>query len=74
MSASPFSDAGCKAIARCKSLASLDPTAVLGRGYSLTLNARGDILRDAATAAVGERITTTLARGEIESEVRAKKG
>ena len=58
----------------CKSLAGLDPTAVLGRGYSLTLNARGEILRDASAAAVGERITTTLAKGEIESEVRAKKG
>jgi exonuclease VII large subunit len=45
---------------------------VLTRGYSLTLNAAGEILRDAAAVAVGERIVTTLARGSIESEVKSK--
>jgi len=54
------------------SLASLDPSAVLARGYSLTRNARGELLRDAEHVAEGERLTTTLARGWIESEVRRK--
>lgn len=54
------------------SLASLDPNAVLARGYSLTRDERGELLRDAAQAAEGERITTTLARGWLESEVRRK--
>ena len=50
-------------------LANLGHTAVLARGYSLTLNSRREIVRDAAQVAPGERIATTLAKGEIESEV-----
>ena len=50
-------------------LANLGHTAVLARGYSLTLNSRREIVRDAAQVAAGERIVTTLAKGEIESEV-----
>jgi exodeoxyribonuclease VII large subunit len=54
------------------SLISLNPTAVLERGYSLTRNAQGEVLRDAARVVEGERVTTTLAKGWIESEVRSK--
>jgi len=50
-------------------LANLGHTAVLARGYSLTLNSRREIVRDAAQVAAGEHIVTTLAAGEIESEV-----
>jgi len=53
-------------------LAGLDHRAVLARGYSLTLNSTHEILRDAASVAVGERIVTTLAKGSIESEVKSK--
>jgi len=53
-------------------LAGINHGAVLARGYSLTRNARGEILRDAAQAAAGERIFTSLARGELESEVVKK--
>ena len=53
-------------------LESLGHDAVLARGYSVTLNARNEVVRDAATVAVGERIATTLARGSIESEVKSK--
>jgi exodeoxyribonuclease VII large subunit len=53
-------------------LSGLDHLGVLTRGYSLTLNSAGEILRDAAAVAVGERIVTTLARGSIESEVKSK--
>jgi exodeoxyribonuclease VII large subunit len=55
------------------SLASLDPAAVLARGYSITRNAAGELLRDAAAVREGERLSTTLARGELESEVRKKR-
>ena len=55
-----------------KSVISLDPTAVLGRGYSITRDASGALLRDASQAVVGERIVTTLAAGAIESEVTKK--
>jgi len=51
-------------------LRSLDPAAVLERGYSLTMNARGEVLRDAAAVHEGERVRTRLARGEFESEVK----
>ncbi len=54
------------------SLTSLNPGAVLERGYSLTRNAQGEVLRDAARVAEGERVTTTLATGWLESEVRKK--
>jgi exodeoxyribonuclease VII large subunit len=50
-------------------LESLGHDAVLARGYSLTLNSRKEIVRDASAVALGERIVTTLAKGEIESEV-----
>ena len=52
------------------SLLSLDPTAVLERGYSITTTASGAVLRDASTVRPGERVRTRLAKGEIESEVK----
>ena len=59
------------ALARLQAgLAGLDPSAVLGRGYSITYDAAGTVLRDAAGAKPGERLRTRLARGEIESEVK----
>jgi exodeoxyribonuclease VII large subunit len=50
-------------------LASLNPEAVLARGYSLTLDAHRNVVRDAAQVAPGDRLVTTLAHGTIESEV-----
>ena len=51
-------------------LVSLDPAAVLERGYSITYDASGKVLRKASGVRVGERITTTLAKGRMESEVK----
>ena len=51
-------------------LRSLDPAAVLERGYSLTPKAQGGVLRDAAQLRDGERVQTRLARGQFESEVK----
>ena len=53
-------------------LAGLDPNAVLGRGYSITRNAAGEVLRDAARVAEGERLVSTLYKGWIESEAKRK--
>ena len=53
-------------------LVSLNPSAVLERGYSLTRNAAGEVVVDAGRVAEGDRLTTTLAKGWIESEVRRK--
>jgi exodeoxyribonuclease VII large subunit len=51
-------------------LKSMDPTAVLARGYSITYNASGQVLRDSTAVQTGETIRTRLARGEIEAEVK----
>ncbi len=53
-------------------LVGLNPSAVLERGYSLTRNAAGEVVVDAGRVSEGERLTTTLAKGWIESEVRKK--
>ena len=53
-------------------LASLDPNAVLARGYSITRRAGGEVLRDAARVAEGERLVTTLFKGWVESEAKRK--
>jgi exodeoxyribonuclease VII large subunit len=49
----------------------LDPQLVLRRGFSLTRDAQGRLLRSSVDLKPGERIVTTLAEGQIESEVRA---
>ena len=54
------------------SLAGMDPTAVLERGYSITRTADGTVLRDAGRIAEGEEIFTTLARGSLRSKVRKR--
>jgi exodeoxyribonuclease VII large subunit len=53
-------------------LASVDPTAVLARGYSITRSAAGEVVRDAAAVKEGELVRTTLARGWLESEILRK--
>ena len=53
-------------------LAGLDPAAVLSRGYSITYDAAGAVLRDAANVKEGERLRTRLAKGEVLSEVKNK--
>src|SRR5258706_1941974 len=53
-------------------LESLGHDAVLARGYSVTLNARNEVLRDATAVAAGERIVTRLAKGDFESQVLKK--
>jgi len=58
-------------IARAR-LKSLGHDAVLARGYSLTLNMNGEIVRHASAVADGEHIVTNLARGRLESQVLKK--
>lgn len=55
-------------------LASLDPQAVLARGYSITRTASGIVLRDARQVQEGERLHTTLAQGSLESEITKRRG
>jgi exodeoxyribonuclease VII large subunit len=52
-------------------LDTLSPLAVLGRGYAVCWNAeRSAVVRDAAEASPGDRVRVTLARGELDCEVR----
>ena len=53
-------------------LRSLDPAAVLERGYSITRTAQGEVVRDASRVREGERLHTRLARGSVESEVKKR--
>ena len=64
-----------RAVAQLGSVAgrldTLSPLAVLGRGYAVAWNAdRTRVLRDASSAAPGDTVRVTLARGELECEVR----
>jgi exodeoxyribonuclease VII large subunit len=60
------------ALRACASrLESLSPLAVLGRGYAVCWTGdRATIVRDARTASPGDRVRVTLARGELECDVR----
>jgi exodeoxyribonuclease VII large subunit len=47
----------------------LDPAQVLARGYSITRDESGALVRSARAIEVGRRLITTVADGEIASEV-----
>jgi exodeoxyribonuclease VII large subunit len=54
-------------------LDSLSPLAVLGRGYSLTLTAGGEIVRGAGQVAVGDEVGVMLHEGSLACRVTARK-
>jgi exodeoxyribonuclease VII large subunit len=47
----------------------LDPARVLQRGFSVTRDATGAVVRDSAQVKAGERLTTELATGSVSSVV-----
>ena len=51
------------------SLDALSPLSVLGRGFSITENERGDIVRDAKQVKKGDRLKIRLANGKLKTEV-----
>ena len=55
-------------------LAHLDPRGVLARGYSITRNAAGEIVRDAGTLAPGDGIRVELHQGSVNATVTAHDG
>jgi exodeoxyribonuclease VII large subunit len=55
-------------------LETLSPLAVLGRGYAVCWNAnRTEVVRDADSMAPGDRVRITLAKGELDCDVRSKR-
>ena len=50
-------------------LEAISPLSVLSRGYSLTMDTKGKLIRDPATLETGDRVFTRLAGGAIESTV-----
>ncbi len=59
-------------LARLQSqLRALSPLGVLTRGYSITSDARGRIVRSVADVAAGQRVRTRIADGIFESDVVA---
>lgn len=52
-----------------QSLAHLNPSAVLERGYAIVTAADGRIVQDAATLSSGDRVGIALARGSAEAAV-----
>ena len=66
-----FSDRAAQVRAQAQALLHLDPQHVLARGFSLTRDAHGNLVRDAAALAAGDSLRTTFASGSAESVVRA---
>jgi exodeoxyribonuclease VII large subunit len=61
-------------LARVQSLLdSLNPEAVLGRGYAIVRDAGGKVLTDAAKVELGTTIEARLAKGSLTAEVRGKR-
>jgi exodeoxyribonuclease VII large subunit len=53
-----------------KHLNALGPQQVLRRGYTMTLDRKGQVIRHARELQVGDRLLTRFADGEVESTVR----
>jgi exodeoxyribonuclease VII large subunit len=53
-------------------LRNLGPQEVLARGYSITQDAEGNVVRSAARLDPGAKLRTTLAQGWLESELKRK--
>ena len=56
-----------------RQLEAVSPKRVLQRGYSYTLNAAGHVVRKAADVKPGDRLTTVLSEGQVESDVTGGK-
>ena len=57
-----------------QTLNALSPLATLERGYAIVQSADGAVVRDAAAARTGDRVTARLARGELECLVEKVRG
>jgi exodeoxyribonuclease VII large subunit len=54
-------------------LAAMNPETILGKGYSITLDGRQRVVRDAAALAVGDALRIRFARGQVAAKVSEEK-
>jgi len=54
------------------SLDALSPLSVMKRGYSITQKVSGEIVRDAASVDIGEKMNIRLGKGSLKAEVLSK--
>ena len=52
-------------------LKAVDPTAVLARGYSITMDEAGKVIRESKTLQKGQRVRTVLDNGKFTSTVES---
>ena len=52
----------------------LDPARTLARGWSITRDAQGRVVRSAAAVGPGDRLVTKVAEGEVHSTVDTTDG
>ena len=52
----------------------LDPTKVLARGYSIVQDARGGVVSDSGSLAIGTELRITFAKGWAQTEVKQRSG
>ena len=64
-----FDAKGEKLKIRMASLDALSPLAVLDRGFSITENETGAILRDAENVKIDDKVKIRLAKGKIDAKV-----
>lgn len=63
-------EAGRQNVRRLESqLKALSPLGVLGRGYSITCDEAGEVIKNAKNVKKGQRVTTRVEKGKFESEV-----
>ncbi|MEO8485165.1 MAG: exodeoxyribonuclease VII large subunit [Betaproteobacteria bacterium] len=66
-------DAALRVATLAQSLAHLNPSAVLERGYAIVTSADGRIVQQASTLKTGDRVSLTLARGGADAIVERVK-
>ena len=50
-------------------LEALNPSKILERGYSITMNENGEVINDITKVNKGDKVTTVVAKGKIISTV-----
>ncbi len=71
--AAQFERAGSRQARLAASLAHLDPTAVLARGFSIVSRHDGAIVRDSASIEIGEELSLRFSRGGARVRVKSKR-